>query len=201
MAFVPALNTVRLAINYISETLEVATNVLHFRYLGGAISEPAVLDLFAAVKAWQTASWAPQASEDWQTDLYEARDMTVQEGGIYTDIETIPGLYTSPALPAQNTIAISLRTGLSGRSRRGRTYHVGLTEEQVVGSRVVLATATGLAAAYTALIAAVDGDDWQWVVASYVSNGAPRATALLTPITACILTDTIVDSMDTRKPE
>lgn len=200
MPFVPAVDTVRLAINYISETLEVGTNVLHFQNTANGVSTPTVADLLTAVKAWQTAEWADVASEDWQTDYYEVRDMTQQEGLVVQDIETIPGTLTSPSLPAQNTIAISLRTGLAGRSRRGRLYHIGIGETNAIGSRVSVAYATNLAAAYTALIATTAAVDWRWVVASYVSDGAPRTTALLTPITNCILVDTIIDSMDTRKP-
>lgn len=199
MPFVPAPSIARVAINYISETLETATNVLHFRNLADGVNTTSVNALLVYLKAWQTAEWAPVASADWQTDLYEVRDMSVQDGMVWTDIETISGLVNSPGLPAQNTIAISLRSGLAGRSRRGRTYHVGLAEDQVIGSRTTVGHATALAEAYSALITGT-GEDWAWGIASYVSNGAPRTEAMFTTITSCILTDTIVDSMDTRKP-
>jgi len=200
MPFVPAPDTVRVAINYISETLEEATNVLHFVNTEGIVTTTSIGELLTVIKAWQAEEWAPVASEDWQTDYYEVRALETQEGIIVQDIETIPGELTSPSLPAQNTIAISLRTGLTGRSRRGRLYHVGIGETNAIGSRISVAYATNLAAAYTALRTALVPTDWRWVVASFVSEGAPRTAALLTPITNCILVDTVIDSMDTRKP-
>lgn len=201
MPFIPAADTVRVAINYLSETLESATNVLHFRNDIPSINTTQVTALLTALKAWQAASWAPIASADWQTDFYEVRDLTTPDGAIWTDVETIPGTVNSPSLPAQNTIAVSLRSGFAGRSRRGRLFHVGLPEDRVIGSRITVGHASELVTAYQALVTALSSTDWEWVVASFVSNKVPRATALLTPITDVILTDTVVDSMDSRKPD
>lgn len=201
MAFISAEDTARVAINYLSETLEQATNVLHFQNLAAGVDNTTVGQLLTALKAWQAASWAPIASADWQTDIYEVRNLTVQDGAVWTDVETIPGTVNSPSLPAQNTVAVSLRSGFAGRSRRGRLFHVGLPEDRVIGSRVTVAHATELVTAYQALVTAMNATDWRWVVASFVSNKAPRSGALLTPITDVVLTDTVVDSMDSRKPD
>jgi len=200
MPFVPALNTVRTAINFISATGEKATNVLHFRNADGAINVAAINVLHDLLEDWLTTYWAGVSSQDWQTDLFVSTDMTVPDGIQATRLVTISGTVASPSLPAQNTLAVSLRTGNTGRSRRGRVYHVGLAEQQVVGSRVNLLDATNIPAAYAQLRVVLDVGQWEWVVASYVSGGVPRETALLSRITECILTDTVVDSMDTRKP-
>lgn len=200
MPFVPAANTIRVATRFLSVTGEQAVNVQHFQADPGPVTPASITAFLTAYKAWYSASWVNVASSSWQTDLFEVRDMTSAEGIVVSDVETITGVLAGASLPAQNTIAISTRTGLAGRSRRGRVFHVGLDEASVVGSRVVLAAATNLVDVYNGLIDALDGSGWVWVVASFVSNGAPRATALLTPITSVILTDTVVDSMDTRKP-
>jgi hypothetical protein len=200
MPFVPALNTVRLAIDFLSVTGDEGTNVQYFRDIEGVPNPTTINNLLTGVKGWLTASWANVASDDWQVDILTARVMNTADDIIITDVETIPGLLASPTLPSQDTIAISTRTGLTGRSRRGRLYHVGLSEVQVEGSRVILAAATNLVTAYNALVSAAENAGWEWCVASFVSAGAPRSTALLTPITNVILTDTVVDSMDTRKP-
>jgi hypothetical protein len=200
MAFIPALNTLRVAVQYISDAGEDAVNVFHFRDALGAITLSRVNTLFALLDTWYTENWAPTASAHWQTDIYTAVDLTAAEGALYTHVVATSGENNLGALPAQNTVAISLRTGLSGRSRRGRLYHVGLSKDQVVNSTLASGVAASLISAYTVLLTVTGLDDWEWVVASYVSNGAPRAAALLTPITQVILTDPVVDSMDTRKP-
>lgn len=201
MPFVPALNTVRVAVSYISATGEQGVNVQHFRHNAGAVTVPAINSLLFELKDWYTLSWKFCASQDWQTDIFEVRDLTTAEGIQVSDVETISGAVNSPGLPAQNTIAISTRSGFTGRSRRGRVFHVGLAESMVVGSRVTLGAATDLVSYYNNLTGGLAEGDWTWVVASFVSNGAPRLTALLTPITNVVLADTVVDSMDTRKPQ
>ena len=200
MAFIPATNTLRLAINYISANGETATNVIHVRYTLGAITGAAVTALFNALDTWFNTSWAPNASTSWQTDLYSAVDLTAVDGPVYTRVNAISGDNTLGPLPAQNTVAISFRTGLSGRSRRGRLYHVGLSKDQVTASTLASGVAAALITAYSELVDAFIDIDWELVIASFVSNGAPRAAALLTPVNQVILSDPIVDSMDTRKP-
>lgn len=200
MAFIPALNTLRVAVQYLSSGGERAVNVQHFRHNAGAISAVAVGDLFDVLDAWFFASWGNTASNQWQTDLFTGTDLTAAEGAQYTRITTVNGTRVAPALPAQNTIAMSLRTGFSGRSRRGRLFHVGLSEDLVTNSTISSAGSTTLTDAYNDLIAQLSATDWDWVVASFYTNKLPRTTALLSPITNVILTDVIVDSMDTRKP-
>lgn len=200
MPFVPALNTLRLAVQYISSRGENAVNVMHFQHQSGAINQTAVTSLFDALDDWYTNTWADLASNTWQTDFYSGVDLTEPEGAVYTRVSTATGGSTAQALPAQNTIAISLRTGFSGRSRRGRIYHVGLAEDMTENSTLTSAAAATAITTYTALLDAVNSEGWKLVIASFVSNGAPRTTALITPVTSVILTDVIVDSMDKRKP-
>lgn len=200
MAFVPALNVLRVAVQYISSRGESAVNVLHFRDQLGAIDGARVAELFDQLDAWYTNDWADLASNTWQTDFYSAVDLTVPEGAVYTRVSTATGGSSSQALPAQNTIAVSLRTGFSGRSRRGRIYHVGLAEDMTENSTLTSAASATFITTYTSLLTSVNNVDWQLVVASFVSNGAPRTTALISPVTNVILTDVIVDSMDKRKP-
>lgn len=200
MPFVPALNTAQVVISYLSEWGEDAKNVMHFRHTPGAITSGAMDALKALVQAWITTDWAPTASDSWQTDLMVIRDMTLQDGMIKQYVVSDNGLDPSGGLPAQNTVAVSWRTGFAGPSRRGRTFHVGLRAADRLGSTIQPASVTTLVAAYTELINKFDGEDWEFVIASFISEGEPRVTALLTPVTHCILSDVIVDSMDSRKP-
>lgn len=200
MAFIPALNTAQAVIAYISANGEEAKNVLHFQRSTGPITEVQMDGLRDLLFAWLDTYWAGAASAQWQTDLITLRDMTVQDGMIKQYVVTVNGLDGGPAMNAATTVAMSFRTGLAGPSRRGRAYHVGLRKDGVVGSTLTSAESTALINAWSGLPVELDGSGWTWVVASYRSGGAPRATALLTPITNVILTDPIVDSMDSRKP-
>lgn len=200
MPFVPALNTVRVAVKYISQWGEVANIVQHFRHAGGGVTSASVGDLFDVLDAWHTNNWSNVASTHWQTDLYTATDLTAAEGQQFSRVVTINGVNASPSMPAQNTVAVSTRTGLSGRSRRGRVFHVGMSEGMCEGSTINSGSANGIVAAYNALPGLLAPESWEWVVASFISGGFPRLSALLTPITHVILTDNIIDSMDSRKP-
>lgn len=200
MAFIPALNTLRVNVGFISSAGESASNQFHFRNSNGAIANSDVQALYDVLDAWFETDWANVASNQWQTDFFSGVDLTAPDGAAYTRVATHSGDRTSPALPAQDTVAMSWRTGFSGRSRRGRTYHVGLTEDMVVHSTLQASPMAAMLEKYSLLITNVIAADWQLVIASFRANKQPRLTALLTPVTNVILTDVIVDSMDSRKP-
>lgn len=109
------------------------------------------------------------------------------------------GLRTSPAMPLNVTLAIKFGTGLTGRSQRGRAYHVGLTEGQIVGNEM----ATGEAAAIVArwedfenVIQAVS-PFWTHVIVSYRHNNAPRAVAQVLDVVS-YSSDGFIDSQRRR---
>ena len=200
MPFIPALNTLRVNVGFLSSAGESGSNQFHFRNSNGAIANADVTALFDALDTFFGTYWANVASNQWQTDFYSAVDLTAAEGAAYTRVASHTGTRTSPALPAADTIAMSWRTGFSGRSRRGRTYHVGMTEDMVVHSTLQASPMAAMLSAYEELINLAVAADWQLVIASFRSNKQWRLTALLTPVTNVILTDVIVDSMDSRKP-
>ena len=61
------------------------------------------------------------------------------------------GALTSPTLPGNVAFCVSLRSGLTGRSARGRWYWGGLTESQVSQNQVDGGTATSIVAASRAM--------------------------------------------------
>lgn len=200
MAFVPAEDVLRVAVQYISSRGENAVNVFHFKNLDTGPTSVTVPVLFDILDDWFAEDWADAVSNTWQTDFYSAVDLSVPEGAVYTRVSTATGLVSADALPAQNTVAMSWRTGFSGRSRRGRTYHVGLPETLVENSTLTSAGSATLLNSYNGLLTRLNPGDWKLVIASFVSNRAPRAAALVSQVNAVILTDVIVDSMDKRKP-
>jgi hypothetical protein len=99
------------------------------------------------------------------------------------------------------TIAVSWRTGITGRSFRGRTYHLGLSEAQYVGSTLEVTPAGLILTAYDALLTtinAISGN--QMGVLSRYADKAPRVNGLLTPISNVEFVDLVLDSQRRRLP-
>lgn len=201
MAFIPADETVRIAINYRNGAGNTAVNVIYVKTNEAPVTGTVLTEMADVVEAWLENWWDSVASNYWTAYLLELRDQTLQNSiGLDRTVDA-QGTLTGDPLPSQNTIAMSLRTGFTGRTRRGRLYHVGLTEGMVAGDYVAPSSVAGLIAVYDALRTALSAADFIWVVASYQLNGAPRSSALLTPITSVIVTDSVIDSQDRRKPK
>ena len=201
MPFVPVEDVARVAIVFQDTSGNEAVNVLHFINSLGGTTTGRLNTLATLIETWLFAEWAPTAAIGWSAVRLEIRDLTEAEGLYQVVAIDVPGTDDGQALPSQNTIAISLRSNFVGRSRRGRLYHVGLSENAVNGDYLIGTSRTVLIDAYEALRTASDAADWNWVVISYVADGAPRANPLLTLITSITITDDVIDSMDKRKPK
>jgi len=69
---------------------------------------------------------------------------------------TFQGGETSNLLPANVAALVSLRTGFSGRSNRGRAYWIGYTEASSVENTFNVTSQTNLAGAYTDIQVDID---------------------------------------------
>lgn len=107
------------------------------------------------------------------------------------------GTEGAAGLPGNVTVAVKWSTALSGRSYRGRTYHIGLAEDQVTGNQIGTGTAEGMTAGYQALLTALEGTPYQLVVVSKFHNKLPRTTGIATQIQNCFV-DRNVDSQRRR---
>lgn len=108
---------------------------------------------------------------------------------------------TSPALPNNVTICASLRSDLAGRSYRGRTYLIGLTEGDVAVNAVTPAELTAWADAIVDMAAAIElAAEVFWVILSLFSNGVPRVTGNVRGVDTVLFTNSTVDSQRRRLP-
>lgn len=117
----------------------------------------------------------------------------------------IAGSQPAAVAPPFNTMAVRHSTGLSGRSYRGRTYHIGMAQVWNDGDGLVTAVvANAIAACYNLLRTNLATAGWTLCVASLYSGvemvngyrrGIPRAAGILTPI----LTSTCERGIDTRR--
>jgi hypothetical protein len=133
------------------------------------------------------------------------RDMTTETGMTSTnaDHEGQTGAYPSGnALPNNVTFCLSFRTGLAGRSCRGRNYHPGLSTGQVSGSTIGSNPRNALIAAYSRLLfgGGSDPTPWHWSVVSRFHDHQPREYGIHNRILTVVVTDDFVDSQRGRLP-
>ena len=113
----------------------------------------------------------------------------------------VPGTLGGASLPNNVSICASIRTLFTGRSARGRWYWQGLCEEQVVGNTVNAGVLTSIDAALTNLAGVIAALSHFWVIASYISNGAPRPGGpVYFVVNEIIFVDATVDSQRRRLP-
>jgi len=201
MAFIPAVNTARVIMSFTQGGQNVA-NQFYCEFP----TQPDKSDMAALAEVIQT--WW----EDFIADLQsvqvnlvkiEVTDMTVENSEQAIFVEDLPqsGNDSGQPLPNNVTVSVKLDTGFTGRSKRGRQYFIGLVTTQLVDSNHLLTgMVTALQTAYSALIDAISDAGWTLVIASFVSGGVPRTTALLTPVLTASVNPTL-DSQRRRLPE
>lgn len=198
MAFIPAVNTVKTAIEG-SLGGQVIINTLYWLFTG-APSETNVADLADRVLEWCVDEMLSVLSQDFQLVGVTATDQTTDHGyqANASPLTTEVGVSTSPASPANVAGVVTFRTSQVGRSYRGRNYIAGIPDD-VTDSPVIFdpTWVSNVVASY-ALLSGVETDiDCTHVVCSRYTANAPRVTAVLTPITSYTM-DSNIDSQRRR---
>lgn len=93
-------------------------------------------------------------------------------------------------LPLNACMTVTLRTGLAGKSQRGRIYHAGAVQENLA-SRIAFSTAAtdAVSDAYEAFRLAINAgleNEGELVVCSKRTGNTWRSSAQLTPITQLV---------------
>lgn len=142
-----------------------------------------------------------QASACTLREIY-VTDQSNQFGGMYTYSTNLPAAAASVQPPAPNsvTLCISLRTQQRGRSFRGRSYVIGLTNNIIVNSHVTPQGTSAWLNAYDALIAESGTAGYQLCICSRFTNKLPRAEGVLTEVVDAVLVDDTVDTQKGRLP-
>lgn len=110
------------------------------------------------------------------------------------------GALTGDALPGQNSMLVSVHTGVKGKRRRGRFYVPGIVESSTIGGRVIAPQLTALNALAEGIQTAFTGSgnvNWALTVYSPASPPPPPPkTPKLKPDTIdTLVTDLIADSL------
>jgi hypothetical protein len=106
----------------------------------------------------------------------------------------------SPALPNNCSWCVTFRTGLSGRSGRGRNYVIGLSEGRVDGNLVQLVTANAWVDVYEELKLTMADLGYTWTIVSRQQNKVRLPQGIPYPINAVGYIDRQIDSQRRRLP-
>jgi hypothetical protein len=131
----------------------------------------------------------------------QARDISVENGAYadYVPTSAVVGGNTSENLPNNVALVATHRTGLVGRSFRGRTYVGGFTESQSLGNVVNPSSFTAIQSAWNGFVTDMMATIGTWVVISRFHNGAPRTTGVSQTIISSDFRDSVWDTQRRRQ--
>lgn len=192
MAFVPTDNTARFELVYLHNGVYVE-NVFHVYSTVTNWTSSDLSNTCSDFKTWWNGYIKNIVSSDTSlvkiiaTALHAQTSPKVE----YVDGLPIDGLGTSPSMPGNVTLAVKWSTGNRGRSARGRTFHVGLMEEQCTGNLLDESIYTTMLTAYTALLTQINVSSKSLRILSLFHDGAARTAGLTTVITGCSINPTL----------
>lgn len=199
--FIPAPKVAQVEMRYLLADQQVE-NVYHV--LGTAEWDATTLGALAtAVENWEVAHAQNRRHSSAVLVSVKVIALVAPDGAFIESSVTIRGTATGSELPNNCTIALKASTGLRGRSRRGRTYWIGLsTDMQDSSNKNQLGDAwrTALLDAMNQLTIVPFPNGGVLVVCSFQHNNAWRSAALTTPIIGYGLADVTLDSQRRRLP-
>lgn len=217
-SFIPAVNTIQAQLQYSQADGSFAENRIYL-LKSAAISGTDLIDTATDLAGWWstgdggTNNLAACTSHEVQLVAVATRDMTTQFAGtaVFNPVSGNVGTDSDAAIELGLTVATTIRTGLAGRSFRGRAFQVGIPTGVIsnVSTNVVdEAYMVKLATSWASLIAAAGAftTPVEFVIGSFFSgvDGSgkpiPRSTAVLTPVTAAGYHDLFLDFQRRRAP-
>jgi hypothetical protein len=205
--FIPSATEVRVVLEGSVDSQET-DNDLAFSLPGGYILSD-IQSLVTNLVDWFNLTFAVPLSRDWKTVAVHARALNVPAGFV-VDVGTggVIGGQDFEAAPNNVAATISFRTGIAGRSFRGRNYIPGIPNPVVTLNTLDSGWMDSMVAAYNGLLpgGGVLPGGWIWGVLSQFSgvdglgHPIPRAFGVFTPIVNSLFVDATVDSQRRRLP-
>lgn len=198
MAFQPAPDTAEAVMNYEAAGVPIV-NVMNFEKVGGY--DQVAIDLLAAVVDAAIDAYLIPLINSGVTYLFthvrglaSAIDLEADDA-----TSTQPGSAAGGALPSQQSYAVKLGTGFTGRSARGRIYMPPTSDANQNGVRQVSTTYSDNAVdAIADLIEDCATAGWNAVVLSRQSGGVLLPTAVGRVITDVIGANLNIDTQRRR---
>jgi hypothetical protein len=211
--FIPVPNAARVSLLFTQADGEVAENVFGVQLADAWTAGELAAMAQAFLTWWEVGdgaghSYAALMGTGITSLGAEARDLTTSTSPVAfvaNGAGDITGDDATEPLMNGASFTMTARTGLAGRSQRGRTYMIGLCDDFVDGTDVNKATASAANSArlaFNALITKVTATDAgaTLVVISTRHNNLPRLTGITTPITSYGFHDLFLDYQRRRAP-
>ena len=201
MAFVPVPNTALVEAVYQLDS-QICENTLYFEFASGTPTAADLTDLVEAVNSAIRTSILPFLTTVTQLLRVIGTLLDVVDAIQYTSVTSLPavGGVASETMPNSSAACISFRTGLTGRSFRGRNYILGIPVGNVTQNTLNSDWTALMVTGWNAIGSAAFDIGWNWVAVSRVSGGLDRAEGVTTPITTVLFTDNIIDTQRRRGP-
>jgi hypothetical protein len=219
LPFVPVANTVYASLRFSQPDGSFASQGFWVKR-AGVWTPTEMLALAAVLKTWWLNGDGVQKPCAFMTASYSlveivVRDYTTLGGSVVTYNTGLPspGLHSAvDDLPMGVAFALTLRTGLAGRSNRGRTFCMGLNKTLLSNESnnlVSAAAASEMVTAYDAMIPAIVAGDAteELVVASRHWNGGvshgptlSRVAGITTPVISFGNSNLLLDFQRSRAP-
>lgn len=201
MAFQPVPNAAQVRLEGTLDGELCVTN-LGFGLITPATVTALMLEtLVTGVLAFATGPWIAALPAKYILNQVTGRVLDVQDGPQFeVSAGAVPGELAGAILPNNCSLAVSFRTGLAGRTNRGRIFWPSFLESEVTDQRVGAVKQGDILDTMGLLVGNnVVATGWTWAVISrkeLVPDGPGRAV----PITAVVLNDDVIDSMRRRLP-
>lgn len=199
MAFIALPNGIKIACEYALNG-QLVVNVYHV-----TTSLPITTVNLTALATVFLNWWTNNQRQNFTTAIGLNRivvtDVSVPNGlqTIMAVAPAVAGTVAGATAPNNVALVLSQRTGFSGRSFRGRSYYAGVGAAEIADNFISTTFASALTADAASLTSQLNSAGFIWVVASFFTGGAPRATGVATPINSFIA-DTRVDTQRRRLP-
>jgi hypothetical protein len=199
MTFIPAPFTVAVDMHLLMDGQQTM-NRFHFKHAG---SDPTIDDmeeLASFLVTWWGANLQHYVSPYTSLTGLKLTCLTTPYSPVVELVlpQPLVGDHTGDVLPNNVCICVSWKTDGRGKSRRGRTYHGGLTSDMTTANIITPGYQAVITSAYDTLIKLLS-PDWFMVVVSYQENKLQRPNALCTEITSVGIENTL-DSQRRRLP-
>jgi len=197
MAFIPTPQGVEVVLKMTQQGVPVV-NVWHVD-LNSAVTVADLGVVGGTFDAWITSDLAALMSSTVSFDQLIVTDISVINGAQDIRVPTTStGLAAGTPAAANAAVVVSQRTGLTGRSFRGRTYLGGITQTvQTTSHEVTVGFAAAVLTSFNNLIALLNIAGYALSVLSKIALGVSRVAGLLTEITT-IIVNTTIDSQRRR---
>lgn len=186
MAFIPTPNCAVMTIGYVDNWGKGFSNNFSFQR-STPFTVPNLNQLISTAEDAFDELIKPYMSNFVSLVRFTARAQDAEDApSVVYDLTTpITGTRSGELIALHTAMSVTLRTGLAGRSFRGRLYHSGLVDTDLVTStRWVTATATQVGQQYGSFAGAIEEDTTaQQVVISRQMGGVELAEGVPTVIT------------------